>query len=409
VTKEGLRVLVVSYFFPPFNRVGGRRWAKHAKYFNSLGLPFFVLAGDYEGSSPWDTDILAFRDKIFRIKNVELTKPFFLRALPVNIFQKVRWKLSYHARIVSESFLSGNFNDASRKSENLYFEKAEDIIRSKNINTIILSTGPFYYSKILIKLRSRFPNLKIILDYRDYWEDGYGGLTERQIKQEKNLQRKVINCVDLILSPNMEMQMHYSKTFNKPSFLLPHCVDEDDMGNLPVKTGGKNVQLLYGGAFYENIGQNLELIKKFIDQMNQLQPVVADFFVSVKGYEKEMRHPLLNRHEFVESRIYFEKVIQSDYVILILPSNRVNAMSSKFFELIALRRPILYFGGEGEVSRFILMNKLGFHITEKNLTESVNICLTNRMDLTIPDPGYDIHQHTFGYQTEKLISQLQQL
>ena len=409
MSSESLRILVISYFFPPFNRVGGRRWAKHCKYFEKENIKFNVLAGDFTGSSPWDEDIKSYRERISRIELVKPKTPYFKKKLPDNILQKIIWKASLIFWQFKKKMLKGNYNDTSLGNKNSFYNQAKSIIARENINTVILSCGPFTYSSILPILKSNFPHLKYVLDYRDYWEDGFIGLTNKQISNEIKNQLEVVNSVDLILSPNLEMQKHYAETFDKPSYLLPHCIDQDNLKNLPKKTPTKGIQLIYGGAFYDQIGENIALIKKFIDQFNRFQKTTADFYVSVKGYEKELAHPSLNRFDFIESSLYFEKVIQADYVILILPPNRVNAMSSKFFELIALRKPILYFGKEGMVSEFIVRNKLGFHITLNNLEEQIKEIIDNLNTARIPDPSYDISTHTFEYHTKFLIKKLESL
>jgi len=58
------KVLIISYYFPPFQRVGGRRWAKHAKFLYKKGVDFKVLTGLYYGDSPWSSDIEEFENKI---------------------------------------------------------------------------------------------------------------------------------------------------------------------------------------------------------------------------------------------------------------------------------------------------------------------------------------------------------
>ena len=306
-----LNLLVISYYFPPFNRVGGRRWAKHCKYFEKENINFNVLTGNFQGISPWDEDIKSYKEKITRIDLLKSPTPYFKKKLPHNILQKIIWKVSLIFWQLKKKMLKGNYNDTSSGNENSFYNQAKSIIARENINTVILSGGPFTYSSILPILKGDFPHLKLVLDYRDYWEDGFIGLNDQQINYEKESQQKVVSSLDLILSPNSEMQKYYAETFHKPSYLLPHCIDQDDLKNLPKKTPTQAIQLIYGGAFYDQIGENIRLIRKFIDQLSLFKPTTADFYVSVKGYEKELAHPSLNRFGFIESGLYFEKVIQS--------------------------------------------------------------------------------------------------
>lgn len=407
MSPEDLKILVISFYFPPYNRVGGRRWAKHCKYLVRSNIQTFVLTGNYVGSSSWDKDIETLNKNIFRIEHTINKKPFHQTKLPTNILEKIRWKISYYQWETKKNKIAGNFSDPSMNNEKKYLDKAIEIIKEKKINIVALSVGPFKYSSILIDLKKQFPDIKFVIDYRDYWEDSLFGLSKEQKYTELELQRSVIDHVDLILSPNQEMQKHYSEKFNVTSYLLPHCIDTDDLVNLAEYEPTKNMKLLYGGAFYSGIEDNIELIKKCINELSKKESVEANFYVSVKGYEEELKHPAIKRHDFIALSEYFDKVVQSDYVILILAENRINAMSSKFFELIALRKPIIYFGGSGEVSDFIIRHKLGFHITVENLEEQLKLIIENKRNKSIPDLNYDITEHTFDFQTKKLIMQLE--
>jgi type III secretion system FlhB-like substrate exporter len=84
-------------------------------------------------------------------------------------------------------------------------------------------------------------------------------------------------------------------------------------------------------------------------------------------------------------------------------------MSSKFFELVALRKPILYFGEKGEVSDYIVKHRLGYHINLENITTIINNIYNNLTTQQIPDRNYDVSSHTFNYQTKLLIETLEEL
>lgn len=408
--NKALNILIVSFYFPPYDKVGGRRWAKHYKYLRKEGINAFVLTGNFKGVSPWDKDIAAWQDAIVRIGHRMKQRPYHLQTLPRNIVEKVRWKLSYLNWEKKKKNLEGNYNDLSRGSETLYLDKAREIIRAREISTVILSVGPFSYASILPELKKEFPNVKFVLDYRDYWEDGLSGLTSAQAGFEKKLQEKVLASVDLVLSPNEEMQAYYAEKMKANSYCLPHCYDEEDI-RTDENTGDHSdseLSLIYGGAFYNGIEESIANIKSLIDLLSETKKVKAEFYVSIRGFEAELSHPAITRHGFMDSHDYFKKVKQSDYAILILPPNRVNAMSSKFYELLALRKPILYFGGKGAVSDFLTRHGLGFHITAGNIAEQAGCILSNLQSKAVPAP-YRIDDHTFAFHTKALCAQLQQL
>ncbi|MBA3679572.1 MAG: hypothetical protein H0W73_00050 [Bacteroidetes bacterium] len=405
-----LKILVVSFYFPPYDKVGGRRWAKHCKYLKEENIEFTVLCGNFKGNSAWDKDLLSYKDQIERVDVIRKYEPYHLKTLPRNFPEKAYWKLSLLFWEWKKKKLQGNYFDASTGNEELFFEHAISLVKNKNINTVIISCGPFTYSTILPRLKKEFPQLKFIIDYRDYWEDGFDGLIQNQIRHEIKMQQKVLDSVDLILSPNSEMEKHFAAT-GKLSYLLPHCFDEQDLliEDKKSETNSDFINLLYGGAFYGGIEENLDLIKKFVDALNVFKSAKAEFYVSIKGYESELTHPNIRRHGFINAIEYFKKVQESDYVLLILAPNRVNAMSSKFFELVAMRKPILYFGGAGAVSEFIEKFNLGFHITRNNVDKKIDAVLKNNFEKTVPDLSYDISTYTFEHQTKKLINQLQLL
>jgi len=107
--------------------------------------------------------------------------------------------------------------------------------------------------------------------------------------------------------------------------------------------------------------------------------------------------PLLPVNEFIHL------ALEVDILLLFRPDWSPNGFSSKFYEAIALRKPIVYFGPNGEVDQFIKSKKLGFSMNEHTVKEMAKRIIDNKTSGSIPDRTFPLSEHTFEFQTKKLV------
>jgi len=410
-------LLVISYYFPPYKRVGGRRWAKHVKYLNRLGQNTFVLAGDFpDSASSWDEDILEYQDKITRVHLTPVDKPYFQTTLPGSLADKLRWKWSYYTWQFRKKKLKGNYTDISSPNTGKFHEKARQLIREKNIGTVILSVGPFDYSAIILPLRQEFPAVKFVIDYRDKREDSYEGLTAEQIRYERAQEEAVLQAVDLVLTVNNDMSDTIRKIRPGAKVItLPHCVDNDffDLSKqpqVPVRHSDKD-RFIYGGELYNGMEREMETFTRFLSLYRKQteKSHEAFFYVPYPAYNRILEEGGVQVAGFLKKEDYRSELQKCSFILLFRPSWSAEAFSSKFFEILCLRKPVLYFGKEGSVSEFLIRNKLGFHIREEELEAACSAIRENAVTQQIPDPGYDFSRHTFEHCTRELLEHLSHL
>lgn len=405
-------VLVISYYFPPFKRVGGRRWAKHAKYMNRSGINTYVLAADFPGSvSVWDQDVVEYSDKVTRIAGALPKEPFFKKKLPVGIGEKFRWKLSHYKHSTRNYFHKGNSNDISLGAQNAFLKAALQIINEKQIQLLILSVGPFRYSSIIPALREKHPDLKIVIDYRDKREDSFKGLSPARVAFETRQQAKVLAAADLVLTVNDNISEHIKTLLpGKDVFTLPHCVDEDfyRMSLLPAhaRDADGEDRFIYGGELYNGMEHELKTFVTFFEGYRQRSGARASFHLSYPAYEQILRGEGIRCADFLSKEKFIEELQKSSYILLFRPSWSSEAFSSKFFEILCLRKPVLYFGNKGKVSEFIEEHKLGYHIRPEKIEEDLSMILENKSTGHIPDMGFDLSQYTFETYTFRLMEKL---
>lgn len=396
-----LKTLFICFYFPPFNRVGGRRWAKYLKYFANDQEDFYVLAGDYKTKSNWDNDIIGYENRITRIP-VIIKYPYHKRKLPENFIQKIGWKLSYLFWDLKDKYYKGNFWDDTVGYEEKFYNEAVRLIEKHGIQQILITLGPFKISTILLELKKKFPDLKIVIDYRDRLEDSFTNLSESKIAEEQALQKKVLEKADLVLSPYNYMQKYYSEKFNISSFLLPHCYDEYDFTELKFNANRekeeKELKFVYGGSLYLGLDEELKsffLLQKRISAMG-FKPI-TNLYVPQKGYEDIIVKSETNTNllPVLPLKSYYNEILNSDFALVFRPKWSNDNFSSKFFELIRLGKPILYVGEESEVSRFIENNNLGFVLSKLNNEDAINQMLSKVESGQIPDKHYVVEKHSF--------------
>ena len=83
------QVLIISYTFPPTPGIGGRRWAKFAKYFALKGYRVQVICATnpFSDTSIWDRDTLS--ENIIKVF-VPHKYPGSLLGVPQTILQRLK-------------------------------------------------------------------------------------------------------------------------------------------------------------------------------------------------------------------------------------------------------------------------------------------------------------------------------
>lgn len=303
----------------------------------------------------------------------------------------------------------GNYGDAALPNREAFLNAARRTIREKNVTVVILSVGPFGYADLGHNLKKEFPALHIILDYRDPWEEAIGNLTKPQQQRELNRQKAVLAQADLVLSVNDDITQHLRSLGAARVVTLPHCVDEEFLQLQPRSKEhptGESFRFVYGGELYGGMERQITDFVNFFKAFKSKsgQSALARFYSPYPSYEK-----LLDREVEqlpMQLRENYQRILlEADFILLFKSPLSTGAFfSSKFYEMLCLRKPILFFGEAGYVSDFITEHRLGFHITQHNFDAMVTAVLNNVQSGVIPDPGYDLYQHSFEFHTRQLIS-----
>ena len=84
-------ILLLSYFFPPYPGIGGRRWAKFAKYFTRRGLRVHVISAEnpFPEISAWQHDVDSNENIIQH--PLPTGYPKILLSNPKNIFERAQY------------------------------------------------------------------------------------------------------------------------------------------------------------------------------------------------------------------------------------------------------------------------------------------------------------------------------
>ncbi|NRA38813.1 MAG: hypothetical protein HRU15_11780, partial [Planctomycetes bacterium] len=103
------KVLIISFFFPPSRRVGGRRWAKLAKYMVRHGIEVHVVAVETHEpkEDPWGEDINDFSDSVTYIPFIR--PPYYRTNMaPKSIAGKIKYRFS---KAITKNRLKGYKGD----------------------------------------------------------------------------------------------------------------------------------------------------------------------------------------------------------------------------------------------------------------------------------------------------------
>lgn len=372
------KLLVISFTFPPAEGIGGRRWAKFAKYMLRQGVDVQVLAAriPYAGKSEWTGDIQQLSDE-GRIHYFDTNYPGVLIRQPVTLFDKVNYRL---ARASVRRRIKGNFYDKSALCRHSLSNAVESFVK-KGYKNIVLSIGPFYYSTFLSGIRQKYPDVNLILDVRDPWTNnktsfGYAALEPRRLMVEKAAEKLTANLFDRIVSVADDMGNYFVTEYGVPAsktLTIRNGFDMEDIPEYdPVIKERKNI--VFTGNLYEKSDPSFRMFykqfqdlkannKALFDQYEfhfygEIHPSMAHYFAEGTGLYFHDRIPL---HEV------YERIGSSSACMLFLTDDLNYSFSTKFYEYLGMKKPILVFSKPGKTGDFVEQHNIGKQMHNDNL------------------------------------------
>ncbi|MBN2570496.1 MAG: glycosyltransferase [Ignavibacteriales bacterium] len=383
------KILVITYKFPPMGGIGSRRWVKFAKYFARKNYQVHVLTIKYP-----------YKDKINWSRDVEGVENIIVHRLnakyPVWYFKEKKYKISRIIGAIIKRIYNLFFNviDKAEKWGEYMLPFAKEIILKEKINNLIV-TAPFhslsYYASIL---KTECPDINLILDYRDPWNDHRKYEYKKSFKKFSLKSKSVkmeflsVNIADKIITNSNIMRKNLLKTYHLPEnkvVVITNGFDMDDFTKIRTKSNYDKFNMIYTGELGIREGSRIEAVKLLAKAISELnddfinQNLILNFFsdknvefFSGSPYFEVMKRNF-NFNSFVSSDKIPELINEHFCCLSINAPNDRYAFGAKVFEYMALGKKIFHIANGGDL--YDLLKKKKQYVTDYNVENFKKILL----------------------------------
>lgn len=409
---EQKHLILVNFDFPPNSGIGGRRWAKFARFLAENDVVVHVIkAAPLKGDQPsiWADEV---KHKNILIRSLERPLPQFFTHPSEHLWDKVRYhifKNKLRARCL------GTIYDQAIDWEPVLTEALTEITQKHPISTIIATGAPFNILYYVAKFKAQHKDLQFIADYRDPWLSarnyGMPELSEEQMAHEVEKQDEVLAHADIVFSPYLSLskkiELENTKGLGNANYLeLAHCYDP---ANLPPpkstkKRKSETYTIVYGGALYQGAEEQFDRLDRCLNELQLISPQHHDK-IRIECYSSDylrLKARFANQEKIAFKtaidKELFQRIDESSAAMILLSEHNQDFKTTKFYEFLSRKKPIMYLGPKGTVAEFIEKENLGINIT--SATDLINLM----------DKGewgtYDLSQHELEHLGKNLLSYL---
>ncbi|MFD2528959.1 glycosyltransferase family 4 protein [Polaribacter marinaquae] len=352
-----MKVLIITYYWPPAGGSGVQRWLKFVKYLQNFDIEPIVYTVDNANYPKEDKTLLNEVPKNIKILKQPIWEPTDL------LFWKKNSKQKKGVSNVSNggflSFIRGNFFIPDPKifwvnSSVKYLQK---IIDSSEID-VIISTGPPHSMHLIAQKLHQKNNLKWVADFRDPWSNLYYNKDFNQLSFAKNknikLEKSVLKNADCILTVSNTLKREFLKTAKRVEVITNGFDDEVVTKNI-IRLD-KKFTISYIGLLPKQ--SNPTVLFKVLEklclqdssfkndlQINFIGDIVNDVKQDIQRFNLSENTTFLGylpHHKAIE----YQK--KSQVLLLLIPNvlNNEGVLTGKLFEYLTAKRPILAIGPE---------------------------------------------------------------
>ena len=360
-----MKVLIITYYWPPAGGPGVQRWLKFVKYLPDFGIEPVVYIPENPTYPLIDKGLLAeVNPKATIIKN-KIVEPYsWASAFSKGNTKKISSGIIPNRKKQSamEKFMlwvRGNvFIPDARvlwvKPSVAYLSK---YISENGIDTIITTGPPHSLHLIAMELKNQL-GIKWIADFRDPWTTiGYHKelkLGPAAEKKHKELEAEVLASADTILVTSPTTKKEFEALTAKPIEVITNGYDVENVDKQPLDDkftlahigsflSERNPRILWK-ALAELIKDNKQFKERF--QLKLIGAVSQEVLNAITEFKLE---PYLNNLGYVP---HAEAVAQQrkSQVLLLVEINSEETkciIPGKLFEYMASERPVIAIGPEG--------------------------------------------------------------
>lgn len=390
---SSLKVLLVVYAFPPAGGVATLRAASLARYFPAENIRLDVLTTRNPSAVGKDTSLLNdIPSEVTIHRTMTLDLPFGVKKRLKAVLTGNKPPVAKAQSINPNSqpgLLKRIIQDALLPDPQVTWlpflkRAARRIIRQRKIDLVLITGAPYSDYLLARPLRKSFPNLPIVLDFRDEWlatafdVAGFGfSQSERArqfaIKAEKEAVTSSNAVVMVTEAARREIHSRYPSDPADKYHHIPNGFDatrivKSDAQHRPEAKG--KIVVSYVGTIYASTEPT-----SFVEALKGLpEEIKSRYTFRFIGHVEELRYreALLSLGEMVELRGFMPQrealklMDETDYVLLI-SHDRLN-VSAKFYDYIGARKPMLAcVHPDGDIRRMLEELRAGWWADSHNI------------------------------------------
>ncbi|ARV06277.1 glycosyl transferase family 1 [Polaribacter sp. SA4-10] len=373
-----MKVLIITYYWPPAGGSGVQRWLKFVKYLQDFDIEPVVYTVD-NANYPINDESL-----INEIpNNIEVLKQAIWEPTDLLFWKKKNEQKKDISNTSKGGFLSyvrGNFFIPDPKIFwiNKSVKYLQKYLNSNNID-VIISTGPPHSMHLIAQKLHQKNNIKWIADFRDPWTSLYYNDDFKQgsfaKKRNNKLELSVLKNADCILTVSNTLKKEFSKV-SKNVEVITNGFDDEVLITQP-KALDKKFTISYIGLLPKQSNPKVlfKVLKKLTEEKTSFSEdliinLIGDISDEVKK-EVEVNN-LSNNVNFVgyvshDKAIEYQKKAQ--VLLLLIPKVKQSKgiLTGKLFEYLKAKRPILAIGPEdGDLSKILKDTNAGIVVDYDN-------------------------------------------
>ncbi len=386
------KILIITYYWPPYAGSGVQRWLKFSKYLPDFGFKPYVYTPENPHFNIKDENLMDDIHPDVTVVKRPIWEPYSLadfisgkkagnQGLVANKRSGLRPRILNHIR-------ANYFIPDPRKfwiSPSVKFLKK--YIKEQNIEYLI-TTGPPHSMHLIGKgIKKEFPQIKWVVDIRDPWSKfdflKNFGSSESSLKKQASLETSVFEQCDKVIATSFQMKDLLMPIDENKFECITNGYDQEDFKDYIPDNQSDNIVIYHAGLL--NKVRNPSYLWKALDTICRANEMLRNSIkIQLVGVVDQDVISEIQSYSSLKDCLILEAYkkhsdVIEDYtkasILLLLVNNTDNAVANipgKLFEYIATGKKILCFSDrDTDASRIVNPIEMARTISYEDKLENI--------------------------------------